>query len=191
MHTMILGQTGCGKTTLARVIADGWPDHREIIVADTWDEWPERAVVTDIDDLIKRAKETSDALLIIDDAGGRMDKWDADHDWLATESRHFNHSCVFIAQRYSQVSPLIRGQCEQIYSFNIGPKDAKLFSEEFNFPGDSEVISDLPRLRAIKFRRMSKEIDFLKVTPGELPKISHYARWHANSLDNHDPLGND
>lgn len=54
---------------------------------------------------------------MIDEAAYVIDRYAKMHEQIATRSAHRQHACIFICQRYSQISPVIRSQCASYWLF--------------------------------------------------------------------------
>ena len=154
MHSLIVGTTESGKSTLAREILYHWRKQKlEAIVFDPLSyTWYDAPVYPAIETFLEKAKTVTNHLLIIDESGTSLDRYDADHLWLATRSRHYGHSCVFISQRANMLSPNIRHNCELLYLFGSSPKDIQLLADDFVHP----EITDMPPLEKYQFFRIRR-----------------------------------
>jgi hypothetical protein len=74
-------------------------------------------------------------MLFIDEAGMNCGQWDMESLWLATQARHWGHSCFFISQRAINISKTIREQCSFLYLFACSMSDSRLLSDEWNKDG--------------------------------------------------------
>lgn len=137
-HGMVLGPTGCGKTTLARHMAKksqafGVP----VLVLDpSGGRWIDADFVTqNTNEFIAYAFANERCFLIIDEAGeaiGRAMSFETQNRvTLATRTRHRGHNALFIAQRASLVTPSVRSQCQELWCFRQGIGDVKMLCQEF------------------------------------------------------------
>lgn len=165
MHQVIIGRTMSGKTSYARAVVKNWPG-RVLVMDIMQDDWPGKAVETfdAMPAFMAAAQGETDCLLVIDESGYSLDRYDVEHHWLATQSRHNGHSAVFIAQRYQQLPPIVRLQAAVLTAFQSGYKDSVLIGEEFNFPAAKDIIPNLKLLRAVKLT-IGKAPVYLRVYP--------------------------
>lgn len=133
-HTLILGITESGKTTLARKLAaryrlKGIP----VLVLDPYSskEWGAHFITEEPEQFFAVVKNSRSCALFVDECG----HWSEDHEpvikWLATNSRHYGHNCHFITQRAAQISPTVRAQCSNIFLFKQSFQDSKALAQEF------------------------------------------------------------
>lgn len=145
MHSLTVGQTMSGKTLCNQALARVYQQRGiGVVVLDRMTDPAWRLagcekffMCTDVDEFMSFVKDPDKCLqcaLFVDDSGGAMSKYIGDFDWITTEARHFGHVTHLIAQRAQQVAINIRTQCGVLHAFNISPKDAKLYSEDFNDP---------------------------------------------------------
>lgn len=130
--------TESGKTTLAKRLAQslnnrGWG----VLVLDPLQDpgWVADYVGTDLSEFMDLAKRSRRCFLFVDEAGMNCGQWDTDSLWLATQSRHWGHSCYFISQRAIQISKTIREQCRFLYLFACSRSDSKVLADEWNREG--------------------------------------------------------
>ncbi len=93
---------------------------RRLIVLDPYgsDGWPTGAIFCrTINRVIFWAKRKRGYVIVIDEAGYALDRYRPEHEQLATRSAHRQHRCVFVCQRYSQISPVVRFQCSEYWLF--------------------------------------------------------------------------
>jgi hypothetical protein len=134
-HTMIVGTTMSGKTTLAKRFArEAKQAGFSIIVLDPLKdrEWPADFLTSDPKQFLKVAKSNKDCYLFIDEAGENCGHWDKEMFWTATRSRHLGHCATFITQRPTMVSPNVRGQCINLAIFSSPLEACVTMSKDFN-----------------------------------------------------------
>lgn len=134
-HTLILGMTESGKTTLARKLARRY-QHKGIpvLVLDPYKSSAWQAdFITDSPDLfLETVKASKSCAVFVDECGHYADEGYSDIlRWLATNSRHYGHNSHFIAQRAQQLKPTIRDQCSHIFLFKQSFDDAKELTRNF------------------------------------------------------------
>ena len=180
MHQLIIGRTMSGKTSYARAVVKNWPG-RVLVMDIMQDDWAGKNVETfdDMTAFMAAAQDETDCLLVIDESGYSIDRYDVEHHWLATQSRHNGHSAVFIAQRYQQLAPIVRLQAAVLTAFQSGYKDSVLIGEEFNFPAAKDIIPNLRLLRAVKLT-IGKSPSYIRV----YPKSARVVKISSSRLDN-------
>ncbi len=137
MHTLILGQTTTGKTTLAKIIAEqsDKSGRGPLVLDPLMSDWGKGAIVShSSDELLESAKKTTNRVIVVDEALLALDKFDTGLNWLATTSRHLGHSAIFIGHRYKDVAPGLRSQVSQFFIFRSERDDAKELDNKFDAP---------------------------------------------------------
>ena len=138
-HTLITGQTECGKTSLAVEMSKAYTRAGiSVLVLDPMRDprW-EAEVVTRHADYFMEVVEhphTQNCALFIDESGEQIGQYNSEMFYLATRARHAGHNSHFLTQRPAQLSPTIRDQCRLLYCFCVSVKDAKALADEFNEP---------------------------------------------------------
>lgn len=134
MHTLILGTTASGKTTLALRLA---AQHRARgflpLVLDPIDDprWPTEYRFTDGAAFLACAQRATSCMLYIDEAGESVGHHQREMWWCATRSRHNGHLAHFIAQRATLISPNVRSQCSRLILFRVSRDDAEELRREW------------------------------------------------------------
>lgn len=136
-HGLILGMTESGKTTLAKYLASKLKKAgKKIIVFDSmnnpgWDcDYKAESIYALL--WILKEKKWRQSYVFIDEASNHCGHHDKHAIWLATQSRHWGHSCFFITQRGSLLSKTIREQCSFLYLFSCSKSDAQILANEWN-----------------------------------------------------------
>ena len=133
----MLGMTESGKTTLAKAFCKRLKDRGwGTLVLDPLRDpaWDATGVFADIVEFLSVAKASRRCFLFVDEAGMNCSQWDIESLWLATQSRHWGHSCVFVSQRAQQIAKTIREQCRFLYLFCCSKSDSKILADEWNRP---------------------------------------------------------
>jgi hypothetical protein len=166
-HSITIGQTESGKSILNKKLSHWYRKNGfGVIVLDVMRDpgWASDKLFDDAEEFLRFVKDPRKCLqcaLFIDEAGQSLDKYAAAFSWLTTQSRHHGHACHLITQRAQQVSVTVRNQCSILYCFNINPKDAKIYADDFNSPKVLEAPT-LPQGQCWKIQRF-KEPQKLKM----------------------------
>lgn len=136
MHTLILGMTESGKSTLAKLLASTLlaQGKRVAVLDPIFDPaWKATFKTDDIYELREWAESNRNAYIFIDESGEVFNEGnDTEHSWFATRSRHYGHSVFFLAQRAIQVPKTMRDQCGKLFVFTSSSSDGVIHSEEWN-----------------------------------------------------------
>lgn len=136
-HILMVGTTGCGKTTLARKMAQRAADAgRPVLVYDpVGGEWPHAARVFDDEyEYGQEALRSRGALYVVDEAGELLGRSNHEFFWLVTRARHKGAQTVLICHRPSQLANVLRDNCSHLVLFRSTLAVAKLMADEFNDP---------------------------------------------------------
>ncbi len=143
VHSLIVGASGTGKTTLARGLADAaLKAGRRVIVLDPLrTRWPCNRLYGDVESLFFDYSRFPPSLIFIDESGTQAGRSVQDKlVKLAIQGRHFGHIAIFIVQIPTRLCPDIRGQCTSLYLFRVAEKYQRLMAEEFV---DNSLVRDL------------------------------------------------
>lgn len=169
-HCLIAGMTESGKTTLAKLICfqlskRGIPTAVLDPLRDP--EWATEKQFHEPAEFLAFVKANRSFVLFVDEGGQSIGRYNKEMEWLATQSRHFGHSCFFISQGVTQLPPIIRQQCSKFYVFACGESNSKLIAEECNEP----LLKSVTRLQPGEFFEVSR---FKKTTRNRIvfPKNS-------------------
>jgi len=135
MHSLILGMTESGKTTLGKILikihkAQGG---KSIVLDPLGDpEFSADFQTSDPGEFLKVFFNSRSCYVFIDESGDAIGHYNIEMSKTATKGRHYGHSCFYITQKITQIPPIVREQCGQVYMFASGVASCKLISEEFN-----------------------------------------------------------
>lgn len=172
MHSIIVGTTGSGKTTLARRFVAANRGEAAIVLDPYQDAgWQRAEIFDDTERFLERVRTTTNRLIIVDESGTQIDRYDPEHSWLAVGSRHNGHNVVFLTQRAMMVSPNIRSNCELGFMFLTTPKDAELLAEDFVQPAAAGY-QPLPRYHFVTLDRFNPpELYRVEIDPLAVKKV--------------------
>jgi hypothetical protein len=134
MHVLILGITQSGKTTLAFKLAAIYKAKGTPILVldpDKRSEWQADFITDDPEYYLQVVKVNKSCALFIDESGQSIGRYSGPMAWLATNARKWGHKSHFIAQRATQIDPLVRGQCTTIFLFKQSVADSKILASEY------------------------------------------------------------
>lgn len=137
-HSLILGMTESGKTTLAKILArNAKLRGRKVIVLDpTHETWEADFQTADNDDFLQIfwSPEWLSCDAFIDESGDAIGQYDKIMFRTATVGRKQGHNCYYISQRGAQLSPTVRGQCSNLFLFAMAAEDCKVLANNWNRP---------------------------------------------------------
>ncbi len=117
------------------------------------DVWPDKVILySEIDKYINDLQSSENVFGFVDESGYMLDRYEPQHAWLATTSRHQGHSITFIGQRFTQLSPIIRTNCSQCFMFAQPRADIEAIAEEYN----DDTIITAPKLKQFEFLRLAR-----------------------------------
>lgn len=102
---------------------------------------------TNSDQFLAYAKANKSHFLFVDESGQAIGRYNAPMEWLATTSRHLGHLGFFLVQGCTQLNPVIRGQCGQVYLFSCSNSNYRMIAEEWNQP----ELTKMPRFDVGEF----------------------------------------
>jgi hypothetical protein len=136
-HVLILGMTESGKTTLARNLAARYKRAGlGVLVLDPLSDprWQCDFITADQEEFLQVFWSSRSCVAFLDEGGESVGRYDLAMQKTATRGRHWGHSCHYIAQRATQLAPIVRDMCTHLFLFCSSAKDGKLLAEEFNKP---------------------------------------------------------
>lgn len=185
----ILGQGRSGKTTLAKALAAGFRRNGVGVLAltlphDTWEaaSWQ----TSDPERFVRMFNRATGCACFMEFSDASVDKFSKPFEEMFTKGRHRGHRMFAIAQRHTQISPLIRDQWDAFWLFACGRKTADVLADEF---GDDDIFqaSAFPRYRYL-FKQRCLPIRFggpASALPGQValnPQPSRALRASAPAL---------
>ena len=108
-------------------LSQDWPDGSEVYMEE--EEYILR--VEQLAELSRRAGKPVPVALFIDEADEVLSINQKYNHWILTRGRHYFPVIVVITQRPKMVAPNVRGQCKDLYLFQISSDDAKELSKDF------------------------------------------------------------
>lgn len=138
MHVLIVGMTEAGKTTLAKMMCEGFKKRGlQVAVLDPLQDqgWKSDFITTDASKFLAYAKTHENHMLFVDEGATALDKYDVTMRWLATTSRHKGHSSHFIAHGVTDLNPVIRKMCSKAFIFATDATSADMLADDWNQPG--------------------------------------------------------
>lgn len=132
-HTLIIGITGSGKTTLAKALCQRYIRQGvKAFVLDPLlsDEWQANFITDNPDEFLQVAFENVNCALFIDESAETIGRYAGVMQKLATSSRNLGHNAHFICQRPKQLDINMRTQCENIFVFKLSFYDTKELAKE-------------------------------------------------------------
>lgn len=136
-HSLILGQTESGKTTLAKRMcqAYGAAGVKRIVLDPLNDpEWQADFRTTDPDAFLEVFWASESCAAFIDEAGDAVGRYDLVMQKTATKGRHWGHNVHYVCQRGTQLAQTVRDQCSHLFLFCTSLKDCKIHADEWNRP---------------------------------------------------------
>jgi hypothetical protein len=168
MHTLILGQTRTGKTTVAMDLAKAYAQARRPVVvltvpglngqpkdSDRWRKTGAALVTTDKAKFLAvlRSPKTWGVMVMVDEANQTVGWHDSEMEALATDGSSNGLTCHFIAQRGATFNLTVREQCTRLLMFRQGAGDARRLFESFAHPD----LLNGPQLQNGEFYRCTNE----------------------------------
>jgi hypothetical protein len=146
MHRIIVGMSETGKSTLAKIFVRQAKEQGILTgVLDPLNdpEYNADYQTSNSEEFLIHAKEKVRELLVVDESGTAIGRYNEPMTWLATTSRHFGKSCIFCMHNPTQTSPMIRDQSSECWLFICTSRIQEMVAEEFNHP---EILTQSERL---------------------------------------------
>lgn len=120
--------------------------------------WPADFITADQEEFLDVFWRSRSCVAFLDEGGESVGRYAESMQKTATRGRHWGHACHFIAQRATQLAPIVRDQCTHLFLFCSSAKDGKLLSEEWNKP-ELERCSSFSQgeyIHAVKFGQSNR-----------------------------------
>lgn len=159
MHEIVIGTTLSGKSYLVKRRAFDFhkAGHPVFVFDGLGASWDFADFQTDDPEEFLQVLLANDGgLIVIDDPGGVINKYDQQQDWYGTKSRHFGYKCIISTQRGAQISKTLKTQATTLYLFSTNIDDAKEWAKEFGFK-ELENAVNLPQYCYYKVGRFNKD----------------------------------
>ncbi len=154
-HSLILGMTESGKTTLAKQIAVLAKRRKVgVIVLDPMHdpEWVCDFKTEDQDEFLQVFWKSRQCVAIIDEAGESVGQFDKVMHKTATKGRHWGHSVYYVSQRGVLIARTVRDQCSHLWLFTTALEDSKIHANEWNQP----ELKTAPQLPQFEFFHVTR-----------------------------------
>jgi len=135
-HSLLLGMTESGKTSLAKqLIAEFQKKEIKCITLDPLGDPSFGAdFITCNPEEFSRIWKNSRGCAVFIDEAGTVGKFSEHIREAATKGRHWGHQFFFLSQKATQIEPLVRDQCSNLFLFRSGLQSRKTLAEEFDAP---------------------------------------------------------
>lgn len=135
-HSLIVGMTESGKTTLAKQFCKSSQDDgiKTIVLDPMHDVWNADYQTDNTADFLDMFFSSRNCNVFIDEAGEMIGHYDELMKRVATKGRHWGHNVYFLTQRSPQLSPTVRGQCRHLFLFVSDFAACKIHAQELNCP---------------------------------------------------------
>lgn len=164
-HNLIVGMTGSGKTTLLKkeIIPRFKTAGIKSAVLDPIGDPSFKAdyQTKSSSEFLKFAYREKGYILIVDESGQAIGKYNAAMHSLATTVRHKGNFSFFAVHSVTGLPPIVRGQCANIFLFSCSRGNFKIIADEWDQP----TLLDLPKLDAGEFYFVPK---FGKIVRGKI-----------------------
>lgn len=141
MHSLIVGTTASGKTTLAKRLCQKFRDQGDLTIVFTpmeGDEWAADEIwewdgsESDVEAFLDFVFSHTSAHVFVDEAGDVKGRVERRFTQLASKGRHWGHRVYFISQRSRDIHIRIRNNCLHVFAFSQYRYDAELLAQDFN-----------------------------------------------------------
>lgn len=144
-HVLIVGQTQTGKSLTAKRIAGALTssgiqvlvyDPTSLTAGPNLHGWSAAWVDNDFERFAGQPAgifwRSSGCLVVIDEASEACDRHAFEIRAMMLRGRHLQHALCVVGQRAMRIDKTVREQCNELYAFNLGPKDAAELAEDWN-----------------------------------------------------------
>lgn len=126
-----------GKTTLARSLCSyAKKQGVGVIVLDPIRDpaWQADFITDNEYEFLRVFWASRSCLALMDEGGESVGRYNLAMQKTATRGRHAGHTCVYVAQKATQLAPIVRDQCTNLFLFTSSARDGKVLAEEWNKP---------------------------------------------------------
>ncbi len=151
VHTLVVGVTRAGKTTLLKKIAKQHVKngYTVLVLTAVYEPWGDGVMVFDNqDEFLKVFWSSQKCIVIIDEGMETMGRYNEAMAATTTRGGHWGHSVYVAGQSATQINPTVRGQCAQLYCFAQGTKASETLAEEYRQP---ILATEAPELKRGEF----------------------------------------
>lgn len=137
-HNLIIGMTGCGKTSLLKY--EIIPRFRKAgIKSAVLDPLGDPAFNADFqtknsNEFLRFAFSNQGYILAIDESGQAIGKYNYPMQALATAVRHKGNFSFFSTHSATQLPPIVRGQCGNVFLFACSRRNFEVIADEWDQP---------------------------------------------------------
>jgi hypothetical protein len=136
-HVLLLGMTLSGKTHKAKALSHDYKNAGVgVLVLDPLRDpgWSADFITDDPDEFLNVYWNSRGCMAFMDEGGESVGRYDVTMQKTATRGRHWGHTNHYIAQRATQLAPLVRDQCTRLFLFCSSTKDGEVLAREWNRP---------------------------------------------------------
>lgn len=160
-HSLILGMTESGKTTLAKKLAASYQARGiKVLVLDPMGdpEWNADFQTSSVNTFLDVFWSSRRCAAFIDEAGEAVGQFDKVMHKTATKGRHWGHSVHYLSQRGAQIARTVRDQCGNLFLFTTALEDSKIHANEWNKPElrNANALEQGHYYHATRFGKLSK-----------------------------------
>lgn len=144
-HILLLGMTLSGKTYKGKALARDYKRNGiGVLVLDPLrdPEWSADFITDDPAKFLEVFWNSRGCMAFMDEGGESVGRYDTTMQKTATRGRHHGHVCHYLAQKATQLAPVVRDQCTRLFAFCQSYKDGKILSDEWNRP-ELETVNTL------------------------------------------------
>jgi hypothetical protein len=149
-HTLIIGMSESGKTSLAKQIAANMRARniRTMALDPLRDPaWPVDFITADQHEFLRTFWASKKCAAFMDEGGQSVGRYNLAMQETVTKGRHWGHACYLIAQKATQLAPVVRDMCSTLFVFSVAPSSAKMLAEDFN----NDLILQASTLKQFEF----------------------------------------
>lgn len=136
MHSLIVGRTASGKTCFAKTVIHHMRQKgiKSLVLDPLRDgDWNADYQTHNGAEFLKTAfaPDTMRCLLVVDESGQAVGRHNPQLERIATQSRHKGHQAIFCVQQVTQLSPVIRDNCETLILFASNMRACETLADQY------------------------------------------------------------